>query len=811
VESPLILNFDEFVARATGDASRTPYDYQRGIADRGLPELLDVPTGAGKTAAVVLGWLWRRRFHPDPSVRAQTPARLVFCLPMRVLVEQTITTVNAWLDNLGTTGLSVYTLMGGEPRSDQAWRMSPTDDAIFVGTLDMLLSRALNRGYGSSRWSWPIDFALFNNDCHWVFDEVQLMGVALETSRQLEGLRSALGTVLPCSSTWMSATVDASRLATFDNPTIDADATARLTDNDRHGPLATRLNGTRLVQEVLLNEKSREASLASILSSEHRTGSLTIAVLNTVDTATETFRHLQKQTNADCVLLHSRFRPGDRQIAVRRALAPVDPTGPGRIIVSTQVIEAGVDISADLMFTEAAPWPSIVQRAGRCNRDGLSPDAQLLWAAHHKPGPYEAADLDRSATQLRAFEGSAVTPEQLATTAVEVTRQVFPILRRRDLVDLFDTTPDLTGNDVDVSRFIRESDDLDAAIAWWPLSSRPPEGHSLPGRDERCPVPIAQLRLFAKDHWADLWIFDHLQRAWRNPQQSDIRPGGILIADASTGGYTPESGWTPKSKVAVEPVVRERELAELIDDDLSTDDDPLSQRNRWVSLAEHLADVEVEAGRLVSLLPKDSLHGELTNAVITAGRLHDLGKVHPAFQTMLASTTGADAAEIQRREMTDQPWAKSGGAERAVPTRRYFRHELASALALLDPDCTLLHAEPERDLVVYLVAAHHGRVRLGIRSLPDEDRGDSGELVALGVRDGETLGAFECESFSIPETTLSLSTMTLGRDPSGTPSWSERALALRDREDIGPFRLAYLEMLVRIADWRASEAAEVAP
>jgi CRISPR-associated endonuclease/helicase Cas3 len=39
-------------------------------------------------------------------------------------------------------------------------------------------------------------------------------------------------------------------------------------------------------------------------------------------------------------------------------------------------------------------------------------------------------------------------------------------------------------------------------------------------------------------------------------------------------------------------------------------------------------------------------------------------------------------------------------------------------------------------------------------------------------------------------------------------SWAGRALALLERDDIGPFRLSYLEAIVRLADWRASAAAE---
>jgi CRISPR-associated endonuclease/helicase Cas3 len=88
------MTFDQFFLQTTGNE---PYPYQKRLAtDPVLPQLLDIPTGLGKTAAVVLAWLWRRRFafHIEDrkereALKTSTPRRLVYCLPMRVLVEQT--------------------------------------------------------------------------------------------------------------------------------------------------------------------------------------------------------------------------------------------------------------------------------------------------------------------------------------------------------------------------------------------------------------------------------------------------------------------------------------------------------------------------------------------------------------------------------------------------------------------------------------------------------------------------------------------------------------------------------------------------
>ncbi len=64
---------------------------------------------------------------------------------------------------------------------------------MLIGTQDMLLSRALNRGYALGRARWPLPYGLLNNDCLWVFDEVQLMGSGLATTAQLAAFRAKFG------------------------------------------------------------------------------------------------------------------------------------------------------------------------------------------------------------------------------------------------------------------------------------------------------------------------------------------------------------------------------------------------------------------------------------------------------------------------------------------------------------------------------------------------------------------------------------------------------------------------------------------
>ncbi len=111
------MTFNDIFYQATGNK---PFPYQEQFATaETCPALVHIPTGMGKTAMAILGWLWRRRYA-NPEVALHTPRRLIYCLPMRVLVEQTYRVTGEWLGKLNLLGqpgegnVSLQLLMGGE-------------------------------------------------------------------------------------------------------------------------------------------------------------------------------------------------------------------------------------------------------------------------------------------------------------------------------------------------------------------------------------------------------------------------------------------------------------------------------------------------------------------------------------------------------------------------------------------------------------------------------------------------------------------------------------------------------------------------
>lgn len=820
--SPAPTRFDSFFHDRTGGQS--PYGYQCRLAcgpgaDPNTPEtlttgtscqsqLISIPTGLGKTAAVVMAWLWNRIHLQRPD----WPRRLVYCLPMRTLVEQTEENVRRWLGteawdgNAGTrTGkVGVHVLMGGEDAGE--WDIYPEENAILIGTQDMLLSRALNRGYGMSRYRWPMHFGLLNNDCLWVMDETQLMEVGVETSAQLDGFRhdGKMPTSGSCPTWWMSATLDHSRLATVDHPApSDGWACVELSLIEKETPgskpkALVEANKPVSRCELTLSPAAKDEyakRLAALVIAKHKPGTLTLVVVNRVARAQEVYQALtspERKTKQSLYdpgkvgLIHSRFRRQDRLRHEALLFGEGD-----RIIIATQAVEAGIDVSARLLITELAPWSSLVQRIGRCNRRAEHSDAEVVWVdIQPKDGndplllPYGTDDLSKARKEMETIADAS--PRSLGGIKVSDAIVVRPVIRRRDLLDLFDTTPDICGQDLDISRYIRDGEDSDVQLFWrhlayvLPTDSAPP-----PAPDELCRVSLGDAgRFFAKDK-TKAWQWNPLEEKWQTATKP--RPGQVYLISALSGGYDDMLGWTgdpkPGQLNTSRPGMNEQD---------SHNGDPGTFVRTWQTLSEHTLEVVSATDTLAAVLAPD-----LAGALRAAALWHDIGKAHADFQAMLLNGDALRDGVL---------WAKS--AQQAGRCRRRgFRHELASALAwLLQSPAD----SPNRDLVAYLIAAHHGKVRLSIRSLPEEqgDPQDPERLFARGIWQGDKLPPVQFSGLSVPEVTLDLSFMKMGQGPHGL-SWLARCIALRD--GLGPFRLAFLETLLRAADARASGKGNHAP
>ena len=139
------------------------------------------------------------------------------------------------------------------------------------------------------------------------------------------------------------------------------------------------------------------------------------------------------------------------------------------------VVEAGVDLSASLLVTELAPWASLVQRFGRCARWGGRSDVVIADLGHEndkQAAPYTLDELTAALAACQRLPDVAPSHlERFEDQHEELLTGLYPydpkhLLLRHELDELFDTTADLSGADVDVSRFIRSGDERDIRVFW---------------------------------------------------------------------------------------------------------------------------------------------------------------------------------------------------------------------------------------------------------------------------------------------------------------------------------------------------------
>ena len=94
--------------------------------------------------------------------------------------------------------------------------------------------------------------------------------------------------------------------------------------------------------------------------------------MNTIDDTKEAYNLLSDRFDGSLILLNTHFTPDDRKIKIQEAKNKL-ASNEKVIVISTQLIEAGVDIDFPIVYRDFTTVASIVQSSGRCNRNGKMP------------------------------------------------------------------------------------------------------------------------------------------------------------------------------------------------------------------------------------------------------------------------------------------------------------------------------------------------------------------------------------------------------------------------------------------------------
>lgn len=189
-----------------------------------------------------------------------------------------------------------------------------------------------------------------------------------------------------------------------------------------------------------------------------------------------------------------------------------------------------------------------------------------------------------------------------------------------------------------------------------------------------------------------------------------VLASGCEVAPHPCGGYVLSSRARIPAEAHTEPE----------QDAFADDDDLWSEAPGPVSLTRHLDDTAaVTRGYAERCVPK-----ELVDPVVRAAELHDIGKIDPRFQQLLhggnqLAALGQPEPLAKSADVPTSQWARRRARELSELPRG-FRHE-ALSVQLAERFFELPEDRVQRDLVLHLIATHHGYARPFALVVPDAE------------------------------------------------------------------------------------------
>lgn len=361
---------DDLFEQLLGQGKR-PRKFQRETIAKILKQhnvLLRAPTGSGKTETAIAPFLFAKTLKIQDF-----PNKLIYIVPLRTLAtslrDRAVELVARWEEQYREKGERklVVTLQTGENPEDPRFE----GDIIFC-TIDQLLSSFLSIPYSVGRGSANVNAGVVFAS-YLVFDELHLLdpnrsfATTLKLLEQVRGISPYL---------LMTATLT-HELA----QQIQQEVTPRGCNSEDilslvnvEGSDLASIEGSRT---RLFSPSQRSLSAEVILQDiKAHQRKRVIVICNTVAKSQSLFQDLQDRApdNIRVLLLHSRFLPEDRK-AKEEGLQRIFTEGWKKnddgicyVLISTQVVEAGINITSQVLHTELCPMNALLQRAGRCAR-----------------------------------------------------------------------------------------------------------------------------------------------------------------------------------------------------------------------------------------------------------------------------------------------------------------------------------------------------------------------------------------------------------------------------------------------------------
>lgn len=611
--------FGEFFAALNGGYA--PFSWQEEVLDHicehGVwPERINAPTGSGKSSVVDIHLFANALAAVGAAPRV--PRRLCVTVGRRALVDSQATRADKILecmekapadesaeqDILRRVAEALQSFQtsndkqGSAPfetghiRGELSNRNLPVTDisacAIIAATPDMYGSRALFRGYGSTKAARPRETALLAMDTVMVLDEAHMNRQLLHTTQRIAELQKcevSLGvpTLQVVETTATPSTEDS------DSITLGVDIEALDSPNDKelrkrvysHKELVLHpidkwdgKPGNRAVVDAAVGAikdflACREAGEDS--EEAHTVG----CIVNHVRTAISIKEKLTEDLAEEEVqLLVGRMRPYDLKKLQKENPGLFSTRGDKsvKVVVATQTLEVGIDVDFADLVTELAPASSLAQRFGRVNRLGRRKDSKVVVIrpansdlVKKDAPPYKAVDLSNAYGWLEALNGAenpSVNPAAMVKNPPVQSSPERLLYQRPEWPDLleFSRTDENPYDEPDLDLWLHDSLEAETAMGGVIVRDNLPSNTSAameilktsyfaPSDRETFPANLKILQEildYQDEHGVKPRKFLYRQgeiSLWQDAGQGDessqtLAPGDVLILDTDSVPFT---------------------------------------------------------------------------------------------------------------------------------------------------------------------------------------------------------------------------------------------------------------------------------
>lgn len=339
---------------------------------------LEAPTSYGKTEASIALAAWLVK-------ESSLAERLIHILPFRAIVEESYDIAKSSLEQHlpeVTVGAQAMHLLDAEKSPFFLSRLVYTTIDSFIYNLFKLPVAEPERDYSHfdiPRYAIYSAFPVFDEAHYFAGDDPAFRDIIDHQNRMFAAFRAGLGALaqggVPI------AVITATMPSSFKRAVGEASNAPNreavhikvgLSEYERSG------NGYReiSIKDLDFFEERKnletltrfinETDILRIVEEHHSCGDNVLIVRNTVKKASETYQQFKDKSDVNTLLVHGRMTFGDKKRVLNEARSRIFRKK--CVLISTQVIEAGVNLDFDVIVTDASPMANLIQRIGRVGR-----------------------------------------------------------------------------------------------------------------------------------------------------------------------------------------------------------------------------------------------------------------------------------------------------------------------------------------------------------------------------------------------------------------------------------------------------------